>query len=74
MATRKEVVDEEYIVEYQRDNEFQKKIEAGLYNEVLKTVQEVATILSPQVQADIASKVSQKVFVYLENLFNLRDR
>lgn len=74
MATRKEVVDEEYIVEYQRDNEFQKKIEAGLHNEVLKTVQEVATILSPQVQADIASKVSQKVFVYLGNLFNLRDR
>lgn len=73
MATRKEMIEAEEVASYQRDNSFQKKIEAGLHNEVHKTVQQVAPILAPQVQAEISSAVSQKVFLYLENLFNLRD-
>lgn len=74
MATRKEMVEAETVDAYQRENSFQKKIEAGLHNEIHKTVQKIAPILAPQVQAEISSAASQKVFLYLENLFNLRDQ
>lgn len=75
MATQRDkVLEQEAVAEYQRENGFQKKIEAGLHNEVHKTVQQIAPILAPQVQAEISSAVSQKVFLYLENLFNLRDQ
>ncbi len=72
--TRKEMLAKEEIDSYQRDNDFQKKIGVGLYNEIHKTVQDIIPILAPQVQAEISSAVSQKVFLYLENLFNLRDQ